>query len=333
MQTSIAISIGLPVALVIIMLGLGLSLKFDDFTRVFTKPKPILVGILCQVLLLPLFCLGLVYFSDLPASIAVGMMLLAASPGGTSATIFTHLARGDVALSLMLAAVTSLLALVTIPIIANGSLMLFFGEANTVYLQISQVLQIFAVAIVPALVGVYIRSLYPAVCGAPGSPSQNIGDRLPGAGRHIRSREPVESGGAMGPGDRRDCSDLQCGEPGRRILRAAADGRGPKPDRRDRHVGQYPQRGAGHCARSERIHAEQCRNGDPAGALWRHCLYHRRRRGLAPQSRIGASGLALIPGCGTAWSCRTSIPVPRCGPWSLPSAPPGYPRSGPRRST
>ena len=97
MQTSIAISIGLPVALVIIMLGLGLSLKFDDFTRVFTKPKPILVGILCQVLLLPLFCLGLVYFSDLPASIAVGMMLLAASPGGTSATIFTHLARGDVA--------------------------------------------------------------------------------------------------------------------------------------------------------------------------------------------------------------------------------------------
>ena len=90
-------------------------------------------------------------------------MLLAASPGGTSATIFTHLARGDVALSLMLAAVTSLLALVTIPIIANGSLMLFYGEANTVYLQIWQVLQIFAVAIVPALVGVYIRSLYPDV--------------------------------------------------------------------------------------------------------------------------------------------------------------------------
>lgn len=163
MQSSIAVSIGLPVALVIIMLGLGLSLKFDDFTRVFTKPKPILIGLFCQVVLLPLFCLGLVYVSDLPASIAVGMMLLAASPGGTSATIFTHLARGDVALSLMLAAVTSLLALVTIPIIANGSLMLFYGEANTVYLQISQVLQIFAVAIVPALVGVYIRSLYPAV--------------------------------------------------------------------------------------------------------------------------------------------------------------------------
>lgn len=163
MQTSIAISIGLPVALVIIMLGLGLSLKFDDFTRVFTKPKPIIIGIVCQIFLLPLLCLGLVYISDLPASIAVGMMLLAASPGGTSATIFTHLARGDVALSLMMAAVTSLLALVTIPIIANGSLMLFYGEANTVYLQIWQVLQIFAIAIVPALVGVYIRSLYPAV--------------------------------------------------------------------------------------------------------------------------------------------------------------------------
>ncbi len=161
MQSSIAISIGLPVALVIIMLGLGLSLKFDDFTRVFTRPKPILIGIVCQVLILPLLCLGLVYISDLPPSIAVGMMLLAASPGGTSATIFTHLARGDVALSLMMAAVTSLLALVTIPIIANGSLILFYDEANTVYLRLWEVLQIFAIAIVPALIGVYIRSLYP----------------------------------------------------------------------------------------------------------------------------------------------------------------------------
>lgn len=162
MQTSLAINIGLPVALVIIMLGLGLSLKFEDFTRVFVRPKPVLVGIFCQALLLPLICLGLVYVSDLPPAIAVGMMLLAASPGGTSATIYTHLARGDVALSLMLAAISSLLALLTIPLIANGSLMLFYGEADTVYLKVSQVLQIFAIAVVPALIGVYIRSLYPA---------------------------------------------------------------------------------------------------------------------------------------------------------------------------
>lgn len=161
MQPSIAINIGLPVALVIIMLGLGLSLKFEDFTRVFLKPKPVLVCIFCQTLVLPLLCLVLVYFSDLPPAMAVGMMLVAASPGGTTATIFTHLARGDVALSLMLAAITALLALATIPIIANGSLMLFHGETDTVYLEISQVLQIFAIAVVPALIGVYIRSLYP----------------------------------------------------------------------------------------------------------------------------------------------------------------------------
>jgi BASS family bile acid:Na+ symporter len=162
MQSSLTLSIGLPVALVIIMLGLGLSLRIEDFTRVLSRPWPIVVGLVCQVAILPAFCFALVYFSDLPPAISVGMMLLAASPGGTSAAIYTHLARGDLALSLILAAVTSVIALFSLPIIVNLSLIAFYGEASAVRLEIHQVLQIFAVAIVPALIGVFIRSRYPA---------------------------------------------------------------------------------------------------------------------------------------------------------------------------
>lgn len=162
MQSSAALSIGLPAALCIIMLGLGLSLRLGDFIRVLARPWPIAVGLFCQVVLLPSLCFVLVYFSSLPPAICVGMMLLAASPGGTSATLFTHLARGDIALSISLTAVSSLLAIVTLPVIANLSLLAFYGEDGAVRLQLYQVLQIFAVAIVPALIGACIQKLYPA---------------------------------------------------------------------------------------------------------------------------------------------------------------------------
>jgi BASS family bile acid:Na+ symporter len=108
MQTGLAFSIGLPAVLCIIMFGLGLSLRLEDFIRVLSKPKPVLIGLACHIVVLPVICLALVCVAALPPAIAVGMMLLAASPGGTSATLFTHLARGDVALSITLTAVTSI---------------------------------------------------------------------------------------------------------------------------------------------------------------------------------------------------------------------------------
>jgi len=162
MQSSLALSIGLPVALCIIMLGLGLSLRLDDFLRILARPWPVAVGLFCQVAILPALCFVLVYFSDLPPAICVGMMLLAASPGGTSAALYTHLARGDVALSISLTAVSSLVAMVTLPIIANLSLLAFYGEEGAVRVELHQALQIFVIAIVPALVGVYIHTRYPA---------------------------------------------------------------------------------------------------------------------------------------------------------------------------
>ena len=162
MQSSVTLSIGLPAALCIIMLGLGLSLRLEDFVRVLARPWPVVVGLICQVLVLPALCFVLVYFSNLPPAICIGMMLLAASPGGTSATLFTHLARGDVALSIALTAISSLLAIVSLPIIVNLSLLAFYGTDGGVRLEMHQVLQIFAVAIVPALIGAYIHRHYPA---------------------------------------------------------------------------------------------------------------------------------------------------------------------------
>lgn len=163
MQSSLAFSIGLPMALIIIMFGLGLSLRLGDFTRIFARPFPVVVGLICQVVILPAFCFGLVYVSGLPPAICVGMMLLAASPGGTSAAIYTHLARGDVALSLTFAAVSSLVALISLPIIINVSMLAFYGEASAVGLDAQQVLQLFVIAIVPAVIGVYVQSRYPSL--------------------------------------------------------------------------------------------------------------------------------------------------------------------------
>ena len=174
MQASPVLSIGLPVALVIIMLGLGLSLKLADFTKFLSRPKPVIVGLVCHFLILPVLCLALVWTAGLSPAAAVGMMLLAASPAGTSATIYTHLAGGDVALSLTFAAVTTLLALITIPLISNGSLLLFYGEGEAIYLGATQILQFFAVAILPAMIGVLIHSRYPALARRLGQPVKTL---------------------------------------------------------------------------------------------------------------------------------------------------------------
>jgi bile acid:Na+ symporter, BASS family len=163
MQGNAVLSVLIPMALVIIMLGLGLSLKLQDFTQILARPRSLLIALGCHLLLLPLVCFVLVYLFELPPAIGVGMMLLSASPGGTSASLYTHLARGAVALSITLAGVTSLLALVTLPVIGNFSFRFFYGEAAAVRVEFVQVAQIFAVAIVPALIGAAIRSRFPTL--------------------------------------------------------------------------------------------------------------------------------------------------------------------------
>ena len=105
-----------------IVTGLGLSLTTGDFARVARHPKAVGIALFCQVLILPVICFGLVELFNLPPILAVGMMLLAASPGGTTANLYSHLFRGDVALNISLTAINSVLSVFTLPIVVNLSI-------------------------------------------------------------------------------------------------------------------------------------------------------------------------------------------------------------------
>jgi BASS family bile acid:Na+ symporter len=155
---SVLTQVFLPIALGIVMLGLGLGLAVADFKRVVVFPKAVLVALICQVLLLPLACFGLVLALDLPPALAVGMMLLAASPGGTTANIYSHLFGGNVALNVTLTAVNSVLAVFTLPIVVNLSLDHFLRGTGQIGLQFDKVLQVFAIVLVPVALGMMIRA-------------------------------------------------------------------------------------------------------------------------------------------------------------------------------
>lgn len=150
--------IGLPIALAIIMFGLGLSLTVDDFVRVTRYPRAAVVALVCQLVLLPLICFGLVLALDLEPVLAVGMMLLAASPGGTTANLFSHVFRGDVALNITLTAVNSVIAVVTLPIVTNLAFDHFDPEqTESVGLQLTETLQVFAIVLIPVAIGMFVR--------------------------------------------------------------------------------------------------------------------------------------------------------------------------------
>lgn len=153
----------LPIALAIIMLGLGLSLTGADFRRVLEQPRSVVVALVCQVLLLPAVCFGLAIGFGLIPELAVGLMLLAASPGGSIANIFSHLSKGDVALNITLTAVNSLLSLLTLPIVVNLSLAYFMGEGRDVPLQPAKILQVFAFVLIPVAVGMAVRQRWPQI--------------------------------------------------------------------------------------------------------------------------------------------------------------------------
>ena len=153
-------TIGLPIALGIIMFGLGLSLAPDDFRRVGRHPRAVVVALACQLVLLPVFCFGLVVVLDLPPLLAVGMLLLAASPGGTSANLYSHLFKGDVALNVSLTAINSVVAIVTLPVITNLAIA-WFALDDTVSLQFRKVVEVFVVVLAPVALGMLVRRLRP----------------------------------------------------------------------------------------------------------------------------------------------------------------------------
>ena len=154
-------TIGLPVALGIIMLGLGLSLTPRDFARVAKQPRAVIVALLCQLVLLPAICFGLVLLFQLPPVLAVGMMMLAASPGGTTANLYSHLFRGDIALNISLTALNSVIAVVTLPIITNLAIAYFDPFDGELGMQWAKTVEVFAIVLLPVALGMIVRRVWP----------------------------------------------------------------------------------------------------------------------------------------------------------------------------
>ncbi|MHC0432628.1 bile acid:sodium symporter family protein [Streptomyces sp. O3] len=151
-----------PAVLAVIMLGLGLSLTVGDFRRMTDHPRTVAVALGCQLVLLPAVCFGLVLAFGLAGAPAVGMMLLAASPGGTMANVYSHLFGGDVALNITLTAINSVLAVVTLPIVVNVSVAYFdAGDGGQLGLQFTKTAQVFAIVLIPVAAGMTIRARRP----------------------------------------------------------------------------------------------------------------------------------------------------------------------------
>ncbi|MFT4253848.1 MAG: bile acid:sodium symporter family protein [Caulobacter sp.] len=164
------ITVGLPAALGIIMFGLGLDLTPADFARVARKPRAAVVALACQVLILPVVAFALAVVFDLPPAMAVGLMLLAASPGGTAANLYSHLFRGDVALNVSLTAINSVLAVVTLPLVVNLSIAAFEPGDGRVGLRLDKTVEVFLVVLVPVALGMLTRRLKPGFARAMDKP-------------------------------------------------------------------------------------------------------------------------------------------------------------------
>ncbi len=161
METTTIVAKLLPLALALIMLGLGLSLKVEDFTRIAQFPKPVVLGLVVQMIILPPLAFLLCKIFGLSLELSIGMMILAASPGGTTANIFSHLSHGDVALNITLTAINSVLAAFTLPLIVGMSISYFLGEEKEIGLQFSKVIEVFAIVLVPVGIGMLIGSQTP----------------------------------------------------------------------------------------------------------------------------------------------------------------------------
>ena len=147
-----------PLGLALIMLGLGMSLTIQDFLRVLKIPKDFLVGFVCQLILLPIVAFALIKLLNTPAELAIGVMLIAAAPGGETSNVLTKFANGDVALSISLTAIVSLVSIISVPFIIFNSINFF--EISNITKDISMTgiaLKMFFVVTVPVIIGMIIK--------------------------------------------------------------------------------------------------------------------------------------------------------------------------------
>ena len=155
------IGIILALSLMIIMFGMGLSLTITDFKRILTYPKAIFIGLVSQIILLPVIAYLIAVGLNLSPTISVGIMLLAACPGGATSNLLTHLAKGDLALSVSLTAISSVLSIFTIPIIVQFALIEFSNLEQQVFVNSATMIkQLFAIVIIPVSLGMFVNAKF-----------------------------------------------------------------------------------------------------------------------------------------------------------------------------
>ena len=147
-----------PILLALIMLGLGLELTINDFKRVIQTPKDFTIGFVCQIILLPLIAFSLIKFLNTPIEIAIGVMIIASAPGGVTSNVLTKFANGDVALSISLTAIISLISVISVPFIVFTSIELLNYDLVSENLSILSIaVKMFLVVTLPVIIGMFIR--------------------------------------------------------------------------------------------------------------------------------------------------------------------------------
>ncbi len=161
----------LGVSLIIIMLGMGLSLVKADFTNILKNPKAIAIGLINQLIILPIIGFTLVALFPTSPEIAVGVMILVACPGGPTSNLISFMAKADLALSVSLTTLSSLITIFTIPFIVNFSLTYFIKEGQIIELDIlNTIVQIFVIVVIPVFIGMIIRRYKPIFAVRMGKP-------------------------------------------------------------------------------------------------------------------------------------------------------------------
>ncbi|RZM77937.1 bile acid:sodium symporter family protein [Leptolyngbya iicbica] len=162
MESSFLTTVFLPLALFIIMLGMGLGLTLADFRRILTEPKAVVLGLAAQLIVLPVIGFALAVILPLPPELAVGVMILAACPGGPTSNLLTYLAKGRIALSITLTAIGSLITVFTIPLVVNAAMGYFMGVGSDLQLPFIQtVVQIAVITFVPVSLGMLLHHYAP----------------------------------------------------------------------------------------------------------------------------------------------------------------------------
>lgn len=175
MEANVLTEIFLPLSLAVIMFGMGLTLTLSDFKRILIYPKAVTLGLVNQLLLLPIIAFGFCVLFDLPPELAVGLMILAACPGGATSNLITHLAKGDAALSVTLTAISSVVTVGSIPLIVNFAIVYFIPGGEQQQLNVlGTVIAVLFITIIPVSIGMMVKKKSPLLAGKLDNPFKII---------------------------------------------------------------------------------------------------------------------------------------------------------------